>query len=685
MALNGCQHIYTICSKLVTRAITACRPSSNLHSVQQIAVTLRNQDHSLTQTSISVTISDTGKALPDDIKVLKTVFNGLFTTGVTGICDQQVMVKTTDLHESSIRAYKVMPGSKGADHPAVSVVRLPNLAKQSRLPFAGSEVSLQLMSTVHAEDVVSCVQALLELGSMIAPRTQLDLRLKGFALEIMVVHTCQGDAEEEKPGNVTLNYDIEPLPFDLTPEQRFFEGLKAWFEDDDPRPQPCDASQQTYADTCPAVAPLHHSMPHYHEQNACSPHPAPGHLEADHLSQQPDEVEEVAPPFFGVPMPHICHSHSPTDAHASMVLQQAHSTQEVLEQHYLAVEQATPMTQFATSQEYMYGDEAPLDMHGVELPEGYRHDHPGGEGGVCSDNQYGLEQELLSDQHMHDATWHTHGAEPYGDSEDREDLTAGPRPECDDGSNTLQGVSSRPMLAIAIGQAGADAQKAGPNGKQQGAMLQRSKWTAQVGLVLHSLVPSPLTGYVLPQGNAQVYLFQNYALLQRPPDSCLKALEKFAWQSFGLEAEVQALPSGAITMTFGAKSDALAQDISALVVHLYTQDTKLDLSVGKAPALAAVTEAKLIKVALEDALSKLKTHFQGSLCNKVEKRLQQCLPYLAKSLGKLVINSNSPELQSHACQLMSCELDSLQQEIELRLQDAAAVELYGANPSQTPP
>lgn len=53
---------------------------------------------------------------------------------------------------------------------------------------------------------------------------------------------------------------------------------------------------------------------------------------------------------------------------------------------------------------------------------------------------------------MHDATWHTHGAEPYGDSEDREDLTAGPRPECDDGSNTLQGVSSRPMLAIAIGE-----------------------------------------------------------------------------------------------------------------------------------------------------------------------------------------------------------------------------------------
>ena len=31
-------------------------------------------------------------------------------------------------------------------------------------------------------------------------------------------------------------------------------------------------------------------------------------------------------------------------------------------------------------------------------------------------------------------------------------------------------------------------------------MVQRSKWTAQVGLVLHSQVPSPLAGYVLPPG-----------------------------------------------------------------------------------------------------------------------------------------------------------------------------------------
>lgn len=56
---------------------------------------------------------------------------------------------------------------------------------------------------VHAEDVINCVQAVLELSSMIAPRTYLELRLKGFALEVcqplyncvvnaqVVLHTAQ--------------------------------------------------------------------------------------------------------------------------------------------------------------------------------------------------------------------------------------------------------------------------------------------------------------------------------------------------------------------------------------------------------------------------------------------------------------------------------------------------------------
>ena len=37
-------------------------------------------------------------------------------------------------------------------------------------------------------------------------------------------NVAQGASEDGKPGNVTLKYDIEPLPGDLQSEQRFFHG-----------------------------------------------------------------------------------------------------------------------------------------------------------------------------------------------------------------------------------------------------------------------------------------------------------------------------------------------------------------------------------------------------------------------------------------------------------------------------
>ena len=36
----------------------------------------------------------------------------------------------------------------------------------------------------------------------------------------------QGDTDSA-PGNVVMQYDVEPLPPDLTTEQRFFEGRHA--------------------------------------------------------------------------------------------------------------------------------------------------------------------------------------------------------------------------------------------------------------------------------------------------------------------------------------------------------------------------------------------------------------------------------------------------------------------------
>lgn len=70
----------------------------------------------------------------------------------------------------------------------------------------------------------------------------------------------------------------------------------------------------------------------------------------------------------------------------------------------------------------------------------------------CAADPYALEHEASSDHHMHDVTWHPHGSQPYGDGMDHGVSTAGPNLECDDSSNTLQSCTSRPMLAIAIGE-----------------------------------------------------------------------------------------------------------------------------------------------------------------------------------------------------------------------------------------
>lgn len=86
-------------------------------------------------------------------------------------------------------------------------------------------------------------------------------------------------------------------------------------------------------------------------------------------------------------MLHACHAPSAAGAHASVVLQQAFLTQAVYEQQYLTA-QEVPMLQFGTSQEYMYEDQAPMDMHGFELPtdaEGYVQQE--GEEGMWADSE----------------------------------------------------------------------------------------------------------------------------------------------------------------------------------------------------------------------------------------------------------------------------------------------------------
>ena len=71
---------------------------------------------------------------------------------------------------------------------------------------------------------------------------------------------------------------------------------------------------------------------------------------------------------------------------------------------------------------------------------------------MCAADQYALQHEASSDHDMHDATWTPHDSQPYGNSGDHGVSTAGHHLDCDASSNTPQSSTSRPRLAIAIGE-----------------------------------------------------------------------------------------------------------------------------------------------------------------------------------------------------------------------------------------
>ena len=53
--MASCQQVFHISNKLLSRAITACLPASNLQTVQQIAVTVRNKSQALHSPLVLIT------------------------------------------------------------------------------------------------------------------------------------------------------------------------------------------------------------------------------------------------------------------------------------------------------------------------------------------------------------------------------------------------------------------------------------------------------------------------------------------------------------------------------------------------------------------------------------------------------------------------------------------------------
>lgn len=87
-----------------------------------------------------------------------------------------------------------------------------------------------------------------------------------------------------------------------------------------------------------------------------------------------------------------------------------------------------------------------------------------------------------------------------------------------------------------------------------------------------------------------------------------------------------------------------------------------------------LTQTKLIRLALSEALYDIKAHFPGSLPSKAELRLQTSTRYLAQCIAQIV-QRGSTSLQQDACLLLDTDIDSIQPALEEKLQVATELML----------
>ncbi|KAK9805597.1 hypothetical protein WJX72_006900 [[Myrmecia] bisecta] len=482
---SGKQH-FTVFNRLISRAVAACLPSSALQETQRVVTRVKRVEQTLI-----VTVSDTGRHIPADLKVVKYAFQCMFDQGADCLADGAVTLRSTALDESFIRVYTLKPkrlAARGADAAlvGVDVTALPCAPKASQEAFSGSEVSFTLVNLASEEamaDAVGCMQNVLDMTAMVAPRVVLELRLRGFGGPQQPPEQQGAVAAPEIPQHPLLTngaicFDVEPMPEELSKEDRLCEGLRGWFD---------------------------------------------------------------RPP----------------------------------EEH------------------------------------------------VFIDPNTGLPQQLPS------------------------------------------------LLQYVIAVAGVDGHADEPSPAQR-----TGQWTAQVALVMNSNTPSPTLGCVLPPGQVQLHIFRNFALPYQPTDNVIKAFKKCSWANFGLGLEaVTKQHDGSAVVQFSSQSDGLILELSAVVIHLYTSNVTVETETGKPPALSAQTEAKLIRTALEDALTQVKCLNPGRLASKQESRLQTALPYLARTLATTILASGRADLLQEACYLLGTNQAGLHRKLEHEMMEAAENEV----------
>ncbi|CAK0787868.1 hypothetical protein CVIRNUC_011090 [Coccomyxa viridis] len=213
----------------------------------------------------------------------------------------------------------------------------------------------------------------------------------------------------------------------------------------------------------------------------------------------------------------------------------------------------------------------------------------------------------------------------------------------------------------------------GVAGKGEDAMV----WTACAGLVLDKNTAEHEKPQDSPTGAIRVYCFEKYAVMLRPLETLLKALERLDWASFGLS--VQAIVSegtGTARLVFAHGSDAACLRMRALVIHLVPPLTRQSPSKAKKGDLcpSAQLQAKLVKSAVTGALLAMKESCPLTLLSGFEQRMG-CLADIARIVSTLVAQSGNEAFQAAACRAASTDLNNLKDAIHERLEQIAVASI----------
>eukprot|EP00884_Botryococcus_braunii_P017205 jgi/Botrbrau1/4168/Bobra.0192s0035.6 len=155
----------------------------------------------------------------------------------------------------------------------------------------------------------------------------------------------------------------------------------------------------------------------------------------------------------------------------------------------------------------------------------------------------------------------------------------------------------------------------------------RRQWVAHIAMVAGALSTE---GDEVAPTEVQVFLFQNFCLMQQNSDVYLKLLANGNWNRLGMSTETTALARNGWSGVLRLSASPAFKNFSihSIVLHTYCSHCG-STKTAKSHQIPKKLQARLVKGAMTAAITKLKQSSPSYFKSKQEKRVEACLPALS--------------------------------------------------------